>query len=82
MGFQLFSLRVDNEFFFGTFKKPMKSEVQVGGAAFFGSFLPATNLFLGDAEPIFRVLALAGQFAVAVVTVVYIWTKIRALKRK
>lgn len=58
------------------------TDTKVGAAAFLGAFLPATNLFLGDAEPVFRVLALVGQFAVAVVTVVYIWTKIRALKRK
>lgn len=57
-------------------------DFKVSGAAFFGSFLPATNLFLGDAEIVFRVLALVGQIAVAVITVIYIWTKIRALKRK
>lgn len=60
----------------------MKSDVQVGAAAFFGALLPATTLRLEDAEPLFRVLSLLGQFAVAVVTFVYIWTKIRALKRK
>lgn len=57
-------------------------DFKVSGAAFFGSFLPATNLFLGDAEVIFRVLALLGQISVAIVTVVYIITKIRASKRK
>lgn len=57
-------------------------DVKVSGAAFFGSFLPATNLFLGDAEVIFRVLALVGQIAVATATVFYIIAKIKALKKK
>lgn len=55
---------------------------KVGIAAFIGSVSPATNLFLGDAEPIFRVLALVGQIAVAGVTVWYIITKIRVLNKK
>lgn len=59
----------------------MKNDAQVGIAAFFGSVAPATNLFLGDAEPVFRVLALLGQVAVAVVTVIYIVAKIKAVRR-
>lgn len=58
------------------------TDTRVGVAAFLGSIAPATNLFLGEYEPIFRVLALVGQFAVAVVTVIYIITKIRALRNK
>lgn len=57
-------------------------DAKVSGAAFFGAFLPASNLFLGDAELVFRVLALAGQVCVAGITCVYIYTKIRALRKK
>lgn len=58
------------------------NDSKVALAAFIGSVAPATNLFLGDAEPIFRVLALCGQIAVAVVTVIYIWQKVKALRKK
>lgn len=58
------------------------NDAKVGIAAFIGSIAPAANLFIGDWEPLFRVLALVGQIAVAVVTVAYIWTKIKALKKK
>lgn len=53
------------------------TDAKVGGAAFFSAFLPATNLFLGDAEPLFRVLALVCQIVVAVVTTIYICKKIK-----
>lgn len=57
-------------------------DFKVSGAAFFGAFLPASNLFLGDTEIVFRILALVGQIAVASVTCVYIYTKIKALRKK
>lgn len=77
-----FSFGVDRGQFFGTLTEMTIDDAKVSGAAFFGSFLPATNLFLGDAEVVFRVLALMGQVCVAGITCFYIWTKIRALKRK
>lgn len=59
----------------------MKSNIQVGVAAFLGSLPVATTLLVDKLEPLFRVLALGGQVAVALVSVVYIITKILAVWR-
>lgn len=59
----------------------MIQDFKVGAAAFIGTVAPAANLFLGDAEPIFRILALLGQIVVAGVSAVYIFSKWRAVRR-
>lgn len=57
------------------------TDLKVAVAAFIGTAAPASNLFLSDAEPLFRVLALVAQIVVAVITSVYILVKIRAIKK-
>lgn len=57
------------------------TDAKVGFAAFIGTVAPATNLFLGDAEPLFRILALVGQIVVAAITSLYIFSKWRAVKK-
>lgn len=59
----------------------MIQDFKVGVAAFIGTVAPAANLFLNDWEPFFKVLALLGQFSVAVITSIYIYSKWRAVRR-
>lgn len=55
------------------------TDFKVGVAAFIGTVTPASNLFLGEWEPLFRVLALIGQIVVAAITSLYIYSKWRAV---
>lgn len=57
------------------------TDLKVGVAAFIGTAAPATNIFLGDAEPLFRVLALVAQIVVAAITSLYIFSKWRAVRK-
>jgi hypothetical protein len=54
-------------------------------ASLFGFGAPSMNMFLDHAEPILKDLVLLGQFGVAVVTILYVfskWKKIRGSNRK
>lgn len=59
----------------------MKNDAQVGIAAIVGTASAPLSLFLENCEPIFRVLVQFGQVAVAVVTVIYIIAKIKAVRK-
>lgn len=55
--------------------------IRVFAASLFGFGVPAAGWVTDIAEPIFQVLVLAGQFGVAVATIVYIAIKCKnALK--
>lgn len=49
--------------------------IRVFTASLLGFGAPASNCIIDLAEPFFRVLVLAGQFGVAVATIVYIAVK-------
>jgi hypothetical protein len=59
----------------------VKNDAQVGVAALIGTATAPLSLFLENLEPLFRVLVQFGQVAVAVVTVIYIIAKIKAVRR-
>lgn len=59
----------------------MKNDAQVGVAALVGTAPAGLSFFLENAEPFFRVLVQFGQVAVAVVTVIYIIAKIKAVRK-
>lgn len=56
--------------------------VKVSLAAATGVSVPVLDRLALSAEPIARMLLLAGQIGVAVVTILYIYRKWRNLKRK
>lgn len=64
----------------------MKSEnLKVGVAAVLGVGSPAANLVLDNLEPVLKLLLLAGQLGVAVVTILFIhrkWTNAKKPARK
>lgn len=48
---------------------------KIYSAALCGFSIPGMNLFLENLEPILKALVLAGQFGVAVMTILYIYSK-------
>lgn len=52
-------------------------DVKIYAAGAVGAGAPAMNWFVNFAEPLFQVFLLAGQTGVAIVTILYIWKKIR-----
>jgi len=52
--------------------------LKVGLAAVVGVASPSTNWFVTDAEPVLRLVLLAGQIGVAVLTSIYIYRKIKS----
>jgi hypothetical protein len=64
-------------------RKKMNTEsVKVYLASLLGFGAPSTNFFVESGEPLLRVLVLAGQFGVALATIVYISFKCRQLSRQ
>jgi hypothetical protein len=59
----------------------VKNDAQVGVAALIGTASAPLGFFLENVEPVFRVLVQFGQVAVAVVTVIYIVAKIKAVRK-
>lgn len=57
------------------------NDLKVGAAAFFSTVTSTTHLFLGNIEPVLRVLVMVGQIGVAGATIWYIITKILAIWR-
>lgn len=55
--------------------------LKVFGASLLGFGAPSANWLLDVGEPVMKVLVLAGQFGVAVVTIVYIYYKCRGLAK-
>lgn len=61
----------------------MKNEnIKVGVAAMLGFGSPATNLIFDQTEPILKLLLLAGQLGVAIVTILFIARKWKNAEKK
>lgn len=50
-------------------------DTKVYAAALFGFSFPGLNVFLENIEPLLKALVLVGQFGVAAITVLYIYSK-------
>lgn len=59
----------------------MLDNIKVFTASLIGFGSPGVNWLIDVGEPVMKVLVLAGQFGVAVVTIVYIVYKCRELAR-
>lgn len=60
----------------------MRDELKIYAASALGVGAPAANWFLDFVEPLLRVLVLGGQLGVAVVTILYIYSKWKKLHKK
>ena len=55
---------------------------KVYSAAIFGFSIPGMNLFVHNLEPVLNALVLLGQIGVAVVTILYIYSKWKKLRKE
>lgn len=53
----------------------IRDDIKIFAASAVGVGAPATNWFLDFVEPLLRIFVLAGQLGVAVVTILYIYSK-------